>query len=285
MTMTQCVITVISKFENENIDYVEEYIKGISEFRKVVKSSRAIDYFVEVSDVETVRKSLKSKFLHTIDVIIQPIEYRSKKLFVFDMDSTLIYQEVIELIADSDPNLKLKIAEITERAMNGELDFNESLKKRVGLLKGINAETLWDDIKPKLKITNGAKELIQFLKSKGIITSVCSGGFIELAEYIKSELGLDYAYANKLGISDNKLNGEIIGEIVNGEKKAQLLKEIAKVHNIDTKFACAVGDGANDLPMMSIGFGIAWNAKPKVQLEAPSCLNTDSLKDIKYIIE
>ncbi|KAL6022142.1 Phosphoserine phosphatase [Candidozyma auris] len=179
-----------------------------------------------------------------------------------------------------------KVAEITERAMNGEIDFTESLRERVLLLKGIDATTLWDELKLKLRITNGARELCKALKSLGIVMGVCSGGFLPLASFVKEQLGLDYAYANNLGVDKtNKLDGTTFGPIVNGEMKAQLLLEIAQKHGIDPQTAVAVGDGANDLKMMSVaGFGIAWNAKPKVQLEAPCCLNTNSLKDILYIM-
>ena len=201
------------------------------------------------------------------------------------MDSTLIYQEVIELIA-SYADIEDKVAEITTRAMNGELDFNQSLAERVLLLKGIDATSIWEELKEKIQVTNGVPELCKALKKLGIVLGVCSGGFIPLAEFLKGKLGLDYAFANTLGVDDsNHLNGTTIGPIVNGEKKAELLLEIAEKHNIDPKDAVAVGDGANDLKMMATGgFGIAWNAKPKVQKLAPACLNTKSLLDIMYIM-
>jgi len=201
------------------------------------------------------------------------------------MDSTLIYQEVIELIA-AYANIEDKVADITERAMNGELDFTQSLLERVLLLKGIDSTTIWSELENKIKITKGAKELCKALKKLGCIMGVCSGGFIPLAEYVKKQLGLDYAYANQLGTdSNNILDGTTKGFIVNGEKKAELLLEIARNHQINPNNAVAVGDGANDLKMMSVaGFGIAWNAKPKVQKMAPCCLNTDSLQDILYIM-
>lgn len=251
--------------------------------------NRVIDFQV-TTDVPDVVQSLiqKEKEISNppYDVIFQKKELRKdKKLFIFDMDSTLIYQEVIELIA-AYANIEDKVAEITERAMNGELDFNASLRERVLLLKGIDATTLWDELKEKIKITNGARELCKALKNLGVVMGVCSGGFIPLASYVKEQLGLDYAYANTLGIdSENKLDGTTVGYIVNGEKKADLLLEIAQKHGIDPADAVAVGDGANDLKMMSVGgWGVAWNAKPKVQKEAPCCLNTKSLQDILYIM-
>ncbi|EGV66413.1 Phosphoserine phosphatase [Yamadazyma tenuis] len=251
-------------------------------------SPRAIDFPTTISNDVDITAFLKRTFNKDTgyDVILQPVANRKdKKLFIFDMDSTLIYQEVIELIA-AYADIEQEVADITERAMNGEIDFTESLKERVLLLKGINSTTIWEELKHKIKITNGALELCKALKKSGCIMGVCSGGFIQLAEYVKERLGLDYAYANVLGIDENNiLDGTVVGETVNAEMKAKLLLEIASKHNIDPQTAVAVGDGANDLKMMEVaGFGVAWNAKPKVQQLAPSCLNTKSLADILYIM-
>ncbi|EGW33427.1 phosphoserine phosphatase [Spathaspora passalidarum NRRL Y-27907] len=252
-------------------------------------SPRAHDFYFDISDLNKARSTIKTFSSSTgrpYDIIIQPSATRqNKKLFVFDMDSTLIYQEVIELIA-AYADIEDKVAEITTRAMNGELDFNQSLAERVALLKGIDATNLWEELKEKIVITKGVRELTKALKRLGVTMAVLSGGFIPLAEYVKGELGLDYAYANTLGVDEHKrLDGTTIGTIVNGDRKAELLLEIAGKHGIDPKDAVAVGDGANDLKMMRTGgFGIAWNAKPKVQLEAPACLNTDSLQDVLYIL-
>lgn len=251
--------------------------------------NRVVDFQIEteVPDVVVAKiKRLREESNPPYDISFQPtVSRKDKKLFIFDMDSTLIYQEVIELIA-AYADIEDKVAEITERAMNGELDFTESLRERVLLLKGIDASTLWDELKEKIIPTNGAKELCVALRKLGVVMGVCSGGFIPLASYVKDYLGLDYAYANTLGVdSDSKLDGTTKGYIVNGEKKAELLLEIAAKHNIDPNTAVAVGDGANDLKMMAAGgWGIAWNAKPKVQKEAPCCLNTKSLKDVLYIM-
>lgn len=288
------VVTVIARLERF-ADLEESQIKQLiandidSSFSEHFLSSRAIEYKVKLGndgDIDRVSKLLKHKQLEstTYDIIFQSAN-RSKKLVVFDMDSTLIYQEVIELIA-AYANIEDRVAEITERAMNGELDFTQSLHERVKLLKGIDATSIWDELKLKLEITEGAKELCKALKKLGYVLMVCSGGFIPLAEHLKDTLGLDYAFANQLGVDENQvLNGTTKGYIVNGEKKANLLVEIAAKHSIDTLQALAIGDGANDLPMMAVaGFGVAWHAKPKVQQLAPSCLNSKSLLDVMYIL-
>lgn len=288
------VITIISHgdvLSDSTIAAVEQkFLNALnitSESKKIL-SSRAVDLNVVVADFNAADTFIKDNFTKEdgYDVILQATENRKeKKLFIFDMDSTLIYQEVIELIA-AYANIESEVAEITERAMNGEIDFTESLKQRVLLLKGINSTTIWEELKHKIQITNGVPELCKALKKTGCIMGVCSGGFIQLAEYVKSQLGLDYAYANVLGIDENNiLNGTVIGQTVNAEMKAKLLLEIAEKHNIDPKQAVAVGDGANDLKMMeAAGFGVAWNAKPKVQKLAPSRLNTKSLLDVLYIM-
>lgn len=274
----EAVVTKVETFITESLH---------ASFGKTQLSPRAWDYDLELNGYEESLKLVKQNCLNQpYDLILQlSLTRKDKQLFIFDMDSTLIYQEVIELIA-AYAGIEDKVAEITTRAMNGEIDFNESLRERVGLLRGIDSTTIWKELEEKIEITNGVKPLSKALKKLGCILGVCSGGFIPLAEHIKNQLGLDYAYANTLGVDENNvLNGETIGDIVNGERKAELLLEIAEKHGIDPKNAVAIGDGANDLKMMSVaGFGIAWNAKPKVQLQAPACLNTKSLLDILYIM-
>lgn len=212
---------------------------------------------------------------------------REKKLVVFDMDSTLIQQEVIELIA-ARAGVEAQVEEITTRAMNGELDFKQSLAERVLLLKGIPSQTLWDDLKPKIKLTNGALELCQFLKSKGTKLAVCSGGFLPLAQYVQKQLGLDYAFANVLEteVVDGVevLSGRTIGDVVDGTRKRELLLQLAQENSVELAQTVAVGDGANDLLMMAAaGSGVAWHAKPVVQKQAPTVVNSESLADALYV--
>ncbi|GMM31421.1 phosphoserine phosphatase [Martiniozyma asiatica (nom. inval.)] len=240
-----------------------------------------------IDTVISLRQSLKNA-VPNVDLILQETATRKDRaLIVFDMDSTLICQEVIELIAEK-AGVEAKVEEITTRAMNGELDFKESLKERVALLKGIDATSLWEDLKPKLVFTKGAKELCDFMKSKNCRLAVCSGGFLPLAEYVKEQLGLHYAFANNLETEevDGKLvlSGRTLGGIVDGQKKKDILIRLAHERNASFSQCVAVGDGANDLLMMKqAGFGVAWNAKPKVQNQAPACLNSDSLRDILYM--
>lgn len=290
--MSQVVYTIISKGPSLCDEIVELLLSKLREHDQDViatvrrLSPRAIDVSTTLQNQTLAEARLAVKeYGLDYDVIVQDPAQRRKKLVVFDMDSTLIQQEVIELIA-AYANIEDKVAEITERAMNGELDFNQSLRERVALLKGIDSTLIWEELKHKIVLTPGARSLCAALSRSGVVMAVCSGGFIQLAEHIKNELGLIYAYANKLGIDDNNiLNGTTEGPIVNGDKKASLLLEIAQKHGIEPEDAMAVGDGANDLPMMrAAGFGVAWNAKPTVQKQAPCCLNSNTLADVLYIM-
>ncbi|KAK9470730.1 HAD-like domain-containing protein [Dipodascopsis tothii] len=211
--------------------------------------------------------------------------YRNKKLVVFDMDSTLIQQEVIDMIA-AYADVEDKVSAITELAMNGKIDFNESLRRRASLLAGIPA-TVFESLKPDIRFTPGAHELCRALKKLGCTLAVVSGGFVPLARWVKAELGLDYAYANTLEISPDGtvLTGQVVGDIVNADRKAQLLRQIAAENGLSPEHAVAIGDGANDLVMMAAaGFGVAFNAKPIVQQKAPARLNTPTLLDVLYIL-
>jgi phosphoserine phosphatase len=224
------------------------------------------------------------------EIILQPntVYRRNKRLCVFDMDSTLIQQEIIDEIA-AFIGVKDQVAAITERAMNGEIDFSASLKARVALLKGVPAD-VFERLKPKIMITPGAKDLCKVLKRLGFTLAVLSGGFQPLAEWLASELGLDHAFANHLVIdpSTHTLTGELDPNypIVDSQHKKNLLISLASGKNILLAQTMAVGDGANDIPMLkTAGLGVAWNAKSKVQMEAPSRLNVgESMLDLVYLL-
>ncbi|KAI5801404.1 HAD-like domain-containing protein [Peziza echinospora] len=222
-----------------------------------------------------------------IEVVLQPhnVFRKHKRLAVFDMDSTLIQQEVIDEIARY-VGLEEQVSAITRRAMNGELDFTASLKARVALLKGVPA-TVFEDLKSVITFTPGARELCKALKALGFKLAVLSGGFIPLATHVKAELGLDYAYANQLVLNPDgtHLTGDLTGPIIHAEAKASLLAEIAQKEGISLAQTLAIGDGANDLKMMGLaGLGIAFDAKPKVQELAPCRLNSGNLRDVLYIL-
>jgi phosphoserine phosphatase len=208
---------------------------------------------------------------------------RNKRLIVMDMDSTLIQQEVIDEIAVA-LSVQDEVSAITARAMNGELDFDASLRERVRLLKGTPASTL-DKVLASIKLTPGAEDLVRVLKRLGYRTAVISGGFIEVVEPIQKRLGLDYAFANRLEVKDGVLTGEVVGTIINRKRKAELLESIAKLERIELDQVIAVGDGANDLDMLHrAGLGIAFNAKRTVQEQAAAAINQTSLTAILYLL-
>ncbi|GKT62588.1 phosphoserine phosphatase [Colletotrichum tofieldiae] len=225
----------------------------------------------------------------SVDVALQPdtLWRRHPRLVVFDMDSTLITQEVIDLLAATikdPPDLAARVADITHRAMLGELEFDAAFRERVQLLKGLPA-SFFEQLRPVLDVTKGVPRLIKALKRLGVKTAVLSGGFLPLTSWLAGELGIDYAHANEVVIDDaGKLTGEVKGLIVGKERKRDLLIEIAGKEGIDLSQVVAVGDGANDLLMMgAAGLGVAWNAKPMVQMEADTRLNSESILDLLYL--
>ncbi|MEZ7996911.1 MAG: phosphoserine phosphatase SerB [Halioglobus sp.] len=208
---------------------------------------------------------------------------RTRRLVAFDMDSTLIEAEVIDELAKL-AGVGEQVSAITERAMRGEIDFSESFRARVALLEGLEESAL-DRVASELKITEGAEHLISTLRTLGYKTAILSGGFTYFAKHLQARLGMDYVYANELDIAQGVVTGKIQGEIVDGARKAQLLRQLADDLGIDLQQVIAVGDGANDLPMLSIaGLGIAFRAKPLVKKSAEQSISTLGLDAILYLL-
>lgn len=208
---------------------------------------------------------------------------RMRRLICFDMDSTLIKTEVIDELAIR-AGVGDEVKAITESAMRGEIDFTESFRRRCALLKGLDVSVM-QEIAENLPITEGADRLMRVLKKVGFKIAILSGGFTYFGNYLKQKFGIDYVYANELEVIDGKLTGRYLGEVVDGKRKAELLRLIAQVENVDIRQTVAVGDGANDLPMISIaGLGIAFHAKPKVKATAEQSISTIGLDGILYFL-
>lgn len=228
--------------------------------------------------------SLASQLNFDISLQEDTIYRRSRRLICFDMDSTLIRTEVIDELADR-AGVGEEVRAITESAMRGEIDFNESFKRRVALLKGLDVSVM-KEIAENLPITEGVERMMSVLKRSGYKTAILSGGFTYFGNYLKQRFGFDYVYANELEIGpDGKLTGNYVGDIVDGNRKKELLKLIAQVENINIAQTIAVGDGANDLPMLSTaGLGIAFHAKPKVKAEASQSISTIGIDGVLYFL-
>ena len=209
---------------------------------------------------------------------------RMRRLICFDMDSTLIQTECIDELAER-AGVGDKVKAITERAMRGEIDFKESFTERVALLKGLDVSVM-QEIAENRPITEGVERLMTILKRCGYKIAILSGGFTFFGEYLQRKFGIDYVYANELEIDDDgKLTGRYVGEIVDGHRKAELLKLIAQVEKVNLAQTIAVGDGANDLPMISqAGLGIAFHAKPRVVANAKQSINTIGLDGVLYFL-
>ena len=208
---------------------------------------------------------------------------RTRRLVAFDMDSTLIQAEVIDELAKL-AGVGEQVAAITESAMRGELDFQQSFRKRVGLLAGLPAAAL-DQVIAKIPLTDGAERLISTLRTLGYKTAILSGGFTFFGRHLQSKLGIDFLHANELEIVDGKVTGRVVSEIVDGQAKARHLRAIAEREGISLEQTIAVGDGANDLPMLNIaGLGVAFRAKPIVRQSARHSISTLGLDGILYLL-
>ena len=208
---------------------------------------------------------------------------RSRRLICFDMDSTLVGAECIDELAER-AGVGAQVKAITESAMRGEIDFKESFTRRVALLKGLD-ESVMEDIAKNLPLNEGLERMMKILKRVGYKTAILSGGFTYFGKYLQQKFGFDYVYANELEVVDGKLTGRYLGEVVDGRRKAELLKLLCQFEGINIAQSVAVGDGANDLPMIgTAGLGIAYHAKPKVKATAEQNLSTVGLDGILYFL-
>ncbi len=281
-------VTEVISEKNLNIDAIKRLTGRLSLIKKDDYPRASIELSIrgKIDD----KAELTAKFMQishdlSVDISFQEdnIYRRNRRLVCFDMDSTLIQAEVIDKLAEL-AGVGDEVKAITESAMNGEIDFNESFIRRMKMLEGLSEDVL-HDVAINLPITKGARRLIDTLKKYGFKTAILSGGFTYFGHYLQKELGIDYVYANQLEIKDGKLTGNYIGDIVDGNKKAEYLREIAKKEGIDINQTIAVGDGANDLPMINLaGLGIAFHAKPKVKNNAKSAISSIGLDGVLYLL-
>lgn len=273
------VSTVLSK-NQINIRRIE---KVSPEALKSLEITTTVPKFL---DLDTVKSDLvEISTQHSIDVafIKDNVFRRSKRLIVFDMDSTLIQTEVIDELADR-AGVGEEVRAITEKAMNGELDFNESLRARVATLKGLKKEVL-QEVLDHLPLTEGVEDFIKTVKRLGYKVAIISGGFSFFTDALKERLKIDYSFGNELEIQDDKLTGRVMGTVINAEQKAFLLKLIAQQENISLEQVVAIGDGANDLPMLSAaGLGIAFHAKDVVRRQASQRMSHGPMTSILYFL-
>jgi phosphoserine phosphatase len=235
-------------------------------------------------------QSMRAAFLDTahdlkIDIAFQreSIFRRNRRLFAFDMDSTLIEGEVIDELAKL-AGVGGEVVKVTEAAMRGEIEFQESFRRRVALLRGLK-ETRVRELLETIPLVEGAEQLIGTLKMLGYKTAILSGGFNFFAQHLQTRLGIDYVFANDLDMVDGVVSGEVRTPIVDGARKAELLREIARLENISLDQVVAVGDGANDLPMLGIaGMGIAFRAKPLVRQTASHAVSFLGLDSLLYLV-
>lgn len=240
----------------------------------------AADFTFE-GGVEQAREAL-SDMTAMADVFVQPAERREKRMLISDMDSTMIQIECIDELADY-AGLKEQIAGVTERAMQGELDFVQALRERVALLKDLSEQALADALRERVKLTDGARILVRTMRARGAHCVLVSGGFTHFTGPVAEMLGFHEAHSNVLGLDDGKLTGDVVGDIVDSTRKAALLDEIATTHGLDRADVLAVGDGANDIPMIeAAGLGVAYHAKEKAKAAADAFIACGDLSALLY---
>ena len=281
-------VTAIVFKQQLNIDKITRVSGRIKLSERTQGTKACVELLVRGTPLNIIE--MKSNFLtiaHELDVDIafqeDNIYRRTRRLVCFDMDSTLVQTEVIDELAFK-AGVGEAVSKITESAMRGEIDFAESFKQRVALLKGLD-EKVMIQIAENLPLTEGTERLFRTLKKYGFKTAILSGGFTYFGKYLQNKLDIDYVFANQLEIVDGKLTGNYLGDIVDGAKKAELLRNIAFKEDIHLEQTVAVGDGSNDLPMLNIaGLGIAFHAKPLVKKNAQHAISTTGLDVILYLM-
>ncbi len=282
-------VTAAISMQNLNIDNIKRLTgRPPLDIRESANLQSCIEISVrgDLSDrnvLSSTLMELSAKEGIDISFQIDDMYRRTRRLICFDMDSTLIKTEVIDELADR-AKVGNQVRTITERAMRGEIGFVESFTQRVALLKGLDASVM-QEIADNLPIMDGADKLMRVLKKCGFKIAILSGGFTFFGERLRQRFGVDYVYANELEIENGKLTGRFTGDVVDGKRKAELLRLIAQVEKIDLQQTVAVGDGANDLPMLNLaGLGIAFHAKPKVKANARQSISTVGLDGILYLL-
>ncbi|MEN5314226.1 phosphoserine phosphatase SerB [Pseudomonas koreensis] len=283
----QAVSSITAKY-GLNIDHIDRLSGRMPLDTPADKGKGCIEFSVrgEAADPQALRAEFLSVAQElNVDIAFQEdsLFRRNRRLAVFDMDSTLIEAEVIDELAKA-AGVGEQVSAITERAMAGELDFRASFKERLALLKGLDVSVL-DSIGASLRLTEGAETLFAELKRLGYKTAILSGGFTYFAKQLQAKLGIDYVFANELEVVDGKCTGVAIEPIVDAQRKADLLKELAHKEGLCLEQTIAVGDGANDLPMLAIaGLGVAFRAKPLVKQSAKQAISTLGLDGVLYLL-
>ncbi|MCR4910717.1 MAG: phosphoserine phosphatase SerB [Bacteroidales bacterium] len=282
-------ITAVTAKHGFNIDAIRRLTGRMPLVGKDPKSRSCIEFSIRGHVDEQTKLAFQNDIMDCtrpgLDISFQKddIYRRSRRLICFDMDSTLVGAECIDELAEK-AGVGEQVKAITESAMRGEIDFKESFTRRVALLKGLDVSVM-EDIARNLPLNEGLERMMKILKRVGYKTAILSGGFTYFGKYLQQKFGFDYVYANELEVEDGKLTGRYVGEVVDGRRKAELLRLLCQFEGIDVAQSVAVGDGANDLPMIgTAGLGIAYHAKPKVKATAEQNLSTVGLDGILYFL-